>query len=150
MSLELLQQVGVIKQLINPDGFGSDGLAAIADGNVQVNGHAGLLFVIGIGDVAADVSGTVSLVYSASGSAAATDYGELAGATDAVVTVDTDTANSIQLIELDLQQLGVVAAGKFGLAVDGDSDGTLEVGAWVIPYGGNVQVPSTQPNLIST
>jgi len=148
MSRELLQQVGQIVQLIDPDSFASDGAGGSDTGRVSVGQHKGCLFVVSIGDVSASVSGKLSLVYSATGSVAGSDYAELAGATD-FITADTDTANSVRLLDVAFDDgKAVVAAGKFAASLTGDSDGTIELGVVAIPYGGNVLLPIGQANTV--
>jgi len=142
---DLLQRVGTMTVLWAPDSYDSD-TTGIGDGHIQINGYKGILFAILVGDIAEGGTLDFAAVYSSTNSATASDYAELAGATDAVLSLDSDsTANTLYLIDVFLGDKSVVAAG--GMAMTATMNGAAgEFSVLAIPYGGNLVLPISQTN----
>jgi len=141
---DLLQRVGTITTLWAPDSYDSDVDAAAGDARIKVEGYKGVLFVIMLGDIVHTGVCTFSVVYGTSNSTHASDYAELAGATDAVLSVDSDTTqNTTYLIDVFLGDKTVVAAGYLAMLA-APATAATEFAVLAIPYGGNITLPVSQ------
>lgn len=140
---DMIQTMGKAVVLFHPDSIASD-QTSIGDARIKVESYGGMLFAIQVGDITTTGTLSVSIVKASTNTETASDYAEIAGATDAVIEADSDSgANTLRLINVRLHDKSV-AFTDFIAARVVTTGAPIELGVLAIPYGGNLVLPVSQ------
>jgi hypothetical protein len=147
----LIDYVGQIYMVIEPDAYiATDGNIAASDNDsgVPIEGMEGVSFIALAGDIPAGGSVALAVQYASNGNASDA-VSSNAGMTcsDALLTLDTDSPNEVQVLYLDIEAKGLSDnAGK--LYVAATLTGNCDFAVMAIPEPANVTLPASQENTI--
>jgi len=146
-NLKLHEYIGKVHVAVPANTYATDFIYD-SDGtnDIPIDGHKGVLFIANWSPVAAH-SAEVVVYYASDGlSSNAGVDSDVWASTNATMSFDSDVSAGCYLLDVDISSKNL-SGGSFFTKVEAVGTGVL-IGVVAIPYGGNMDLPSTNANTI--